>query len=364
MQRCLKILVFMVILIVLAYLYRAELKETTMQYLTLSEDNVFNALKSKLNLALNTTIKMHIEGQGKDNTSNIASKYLNPFDVLRGENGVIFVETTDRMQPPSLVLCAVESAARVYKDRPVVYFMKGLNDTDSEDAVRKYLPALSSLKNVYVFPLRMEEVFKDTPLLSWYKKVDPKREVYWTHVSSDGCRLALIWKHGGIYFDTDIISIQKIPHQYFLAEESSQYFANSAFGFPSHQEFTWKCMEDFVRHYRGAVWGYQGPNLITRIFNQYCPAPSGNEAVDTVCGNITCLLIKRLYPISYSAWKRYFEVWDKEPTFGDSYALHLWNFMNRDEHRTMVPGSNTLVEHLYQKYCPSTYGLTGKNNMV
>ncbi|KAG8445551.1 hypothetical protein GDO86_010356 [Hymenochirus boettgeri] len=28
--------------------------------------------------------------------------------------------------------------------------------------------------------------------IAMYKKVDPKREPYWTHVSADGCRLALI----------------------------------------------------------------------------------------------------------------------------------------------------------------------------
>ncbi|XP_068089374.1 alpha-1,4-N-acetylglucosaminyltransferase-like [Hyperolius riggenbachi] len=258
------------------------------------------------------------------------------------------------MQPPPLVLCAIESAARLYKDRPVVFFMKGLKDTDSEDAVRKYLPVLSSFKNVYVFSLSMEEVFAETPLSLWYQKVDPKQEKYWTHISADGCRLALIWKHGGIYMDSDIISINQMPHQDFLAKESKVSFANSAFGFTAHHEFIWKCMEDFVLDYHGEIWGYQGPILLTRVGYRLWGF-SGNGEKDIVCGSITCLKIQRFFPLSFPSWKHYFEVWEKEPTFADSYGLHLWNFMNHKEHRAVVYGSNTLIEHLFQKYCPSSH---------
>ncbi|XP_068089377.1 alpha-1,4-N-acetylglucosaminyltransferase-like [Hyperolius riggenbachi] len=268
------------------------------------------------------------------------------------------------MQPPSLVLCAIESAARVYEDRPVVFFMKGLNDSSSEANKKKYFPSLSSFKNVYVFPLRMEEIFADTPLSTWYQKIDPKKELYWTHVSADGCRLALIWKHGGIYMDTDIISIKRIPHQHFLAAETHQYSSNGIFGLSSHHAFTWKGMEDFAQNYQGDEWGYQGPDLFTRTLQQFCTIPQFIEEEDIVCGNIMFLHPFRFYPIPYQIWKRYYEVWDEEPTFDYSYALHLWNYMN-EEGKTMVLGSNTLVEHLYQKYCPSVYGeLAGNKNTV
>ncbi|KAM5164057.1 alpha-1,4-N-acetylglucosaminyltransferase-like [Mantella aurantiaca] len=259
------------------------------------------------------------------------------------------------MQPPSLVLCAIESAAHVYKDRPVAYFMKGLNETNSDKAKKKYFPKFISSNNIYIFPLKFNEVFAGTPLLSWYNKVDPTREIYWTHVSADGCRLALIWKYGGIYMDTDIISIRPIPHQHFLAAESNQCSSNGVFGFPSHHNFTMKSMEDFVLNYRGAVWGYQGPSLFTRILKTICNIPIFNGEADIACGNITFLHPKHFYPIPYPQWKRYYEVWTKTPNFDISYGLHLWNYMNRIERKAMVPGSNSLVEHLYKQYCPSTY---------
>ncbi|CAI9541289.1 unnamed protein product, partial [Staurois parvus] len=189
----------------------------------------------------------------------------------------------------------------------------------------------------------------------FYLQVDPAKEIYWAHVSSDACRLALLWKHGGIYMDTDFISLRPIPHHNFLAAESKEYSSNAVLGFSSHHEFTWKCMEDFVKNYRGDIWGYQGPFLFTRIRNQFCNMAFFNGKEDFMCGNITILSPEHFYPIGPGSFNRYYEVWDKEPTFDICYALHLWNYANRGDHRTIVPGSNTLVEHLYQKNCPSVY---------
>ncbi|KAG8445552.1 hypothetical protein GDO86_010357 [Hymenochirus boettgeri] len=287
-------------------------------------------------------------------------------DILSQGNGIMFIETTDRMKPSPLVLCAVESAARVYSNRSVVYFMKGLPDmhgVNEESEAKKIFPTLSSFDNVYFSPLRMEDIFTGTPLLPWYKKVDPKREPYWTHVSADGCRLALIWKYGGIYMDTDIISMRPIPDVNFLAAQSSKFSSNGVFGLSTHHSFSWRCMEDFVQNYNGAVWGNQGPQLFTRVLEQRCEIPNFVSTEDIKCGNISFLNPQRFYPIPYPAWKRYYEVWDKVPTFDNSHALHLWNFMNKEQ-KMVVPGSNTLVDHLYKQYCPNIYNALKNNENI
>ncbi|OCT81150.1 hypothetical protein XELAEV_18027963mg [Xenopus laevis] len=270
----------------------------------------------------------------QDEPTNKTSSNLRPEDVLRNGNGIIFIETTDRMQPPHLVLCAVESAARIYPDRPIAFFMKGLSDINSledEDKAKKRFPTLLSHDNIYLFPLRLEEVFNNTPLLPWYKTVNPSRETYWTHVSSDGSRLALIWKYGGIYMDTDIISIRPIPLTNFLAAESNLVSSN-------------------------------GPALFTRILKRFfCIIPGFKSTEDIRCGNMTFTNPDRFYPVRGESWKKYYEVWNEYPTFNSSFALHLFNFANK-EHYTMVPGSKTLVDLLYQQYCPSTYGAVLRKN--
>ncbi|XP_056419503.1 alpha-1,4-N-acetylglucosaminyltransferase-like [Hyla sarda] len=288
-------------------------------------------------------------------------------DILNHGDGIIFLETSDTIQPQPLVLCAVESAARVYQDRPVVFFLKGLTELDLEDYEKntlRYFPTLSSQDNIYIFPLITDDIFNSTPLLPWYKKINPKKEMYWIHILADSIRLALIWKYGGIYMDTDIISIRPVPYQNFLAAEYPRTSSNGAFGFSARHNFTWKCMEYFVEDYNGEIWGHQGPFLFTRVIREICDLPDFKDVEDISCGNISFLNIQRFYPIAYGHWQHFYQVWETLPTFNDSYAIHLWNYMNQYEQRTMVPGSNTLVEHLYKKHCPSTYGALQRNESL
>ncbi|XP_075793411.1 alpha-1,4-N-acetylglucosaminyltransferase-like [Pelodiscus sinensis] len=275
---------------------------------------------------------------------------------LSQSRSIIFVETTDRLEPPPLVSCSVESAARIYPDRPIRFFMKGLKNNTRWDSnsTSAAFALLSAMENVFIHPFQMETLFEETPLLPWYRKVNPAKERYWVHVSSDASRLALIWKYGGIYLDTDVISIRPIPVANFLAAQSSQYSSNGVFGFPHHHGFIWGCMEDFVRNYRGYIWGHQGPSLMTRNLKALCNLTNFHKVEDISCQNITFLHPQRFYPIPYPAWRRYYDVWKKRPDFNDSYALHLWNYMN-SERKTAVAGSNTLAENLYKTYCPTTY---------
>lgn len=277
-------------------------------------------------------------------------------DLLSNGRSIVFIETSERVEPPPLVSCAVESAAKIYPARPVIFFMKGLSNT-TQLASNTSSPAfslLSAIENVFFVPLNMKKLFEDTPLFSWYTKINSSAEKYWLHVSSDASRLAIIWKYGGIYMDTDVISIRPIPEKNFLAAQGSRYSSNGVFGFLPHHPFLWGCMENFVERYNSHIWGNQGPNLMTRMLRLWCRLEDFQELDDLKCPNISFLHPQRFYPIPYPEWRRYYQVWGTEPSFNASYALHLWNFMNK-EGRTPVSGSNTLAENLYRKHCPKTY---------
>ncbi|XP_051873194.1 alpha-1,4-N-acetylglucosaminyltransferase-like [Pristis pectinata] len=104
--------------------------------------------------------------------------------------GIIFVESTDNVEPTPLMVCSVESAARLNPDKPVYYFMKGFSGNLSQYPQPEYrgIPLLSSMKNVVILPLNPTELFEDTPLKGWYQKVNPEKERYWIHILADGCR--------------------------------------------------------------------------------------------------------------------------------------------------------------------------------
>ncbi|XP_062901252.1 alpha-1,4-N-acetylglucosaminyltransferase-like [Mobula hypostoma] len=195
--------------------------------------------------------------------------------------------------------------------------------------------------------------------LSFILQVNPKKEKYWTHILADGCRLALIWKYGGIYLDTDIISLRFMPFHNFTCPQSPDLFSNEAISFHyKHHSFLWNCMEDFAAHYSVGIWGHQGPQLILRVVKRWCNTSKLATFIGNQCNGISIRITNRFYPVPYPAWERYYAPWNKEhieQAFSDTYGALVCNFMNNDKKRKVVAGSGLLMEHLFQLHCPTTY---------
>ncbi|XP_067850865.1 alpha-1,4-N-acetylglucosaminyltransferase-like [Heptranchias perlo] len=276
------------------------------------------------------------------------------------KSGIIFVETTDKVEPTPLAVCSVESAARLNPDKRIYYFMKGFSGNLTQYPHPEYagIPLLSSMSNVVLLPLNVSALFEDTPLKDWYQKVNPDLERFWIHVLADGCRLALLWKYGGIYLDTDIISMKPLPFANFTCGEQVDYTSNGAMGFHESHPFMWNCMEDFVAQYIGHIWGQQGPRLITRVLKRWCLSNNLADFTGKECNGISLWITRRFYPIPYPSWENYYASWKKEQiesVFSDTYGAHVWNYKNSIKKRKVIPGSGSLMEYLFQAYCPTTY---------
>lgn len=89
------------------------------------------------------------------------------------EPGIMFVETSDTLIPSELTMCAIESAALVNSRKQVYYFIKEFTGNISalEQTKFKGLHLLSSIHNITLLPLDLEDLFYGTPLFDWYKKV-------------------------------------------------------------------------------------------------------------------------------------------------------------------------------------------------
>ncbi|XP_059843325.1 alpha-1,4-N-acetylglucosaminyltransferase-like [Hypanus sabinus] len=275
--------------------------------------------------------------------------------------GIMFVESTDNVEPTPLVVCSVESAALRNPDKPIYYFMKGFSGNLNQYPQSEYkvIPLLSSVRNVTILPLNLAELFEGTPLKGWYQKVKPEKERHWTYLLADGCRLALLWKYRGIYLDTDIISLRSMPFANFTCPESTETVNNAALGFHyKHHTFLWNCMEDFVAHYNGDIWGQQGPRLITRVLKKWCNTSKLATFIGKECNGISIWITNRFYPVPYLAWGSYYVHWEKgniERAFSASYGAHIWNYMNFRKKANTVAGSGSLIEQFFQLHCPITY---------
>ncbi|XP_067904606.1 alpha-1,4-N-acetylglucosaminyltransferase-like [Heterodontus francisci] len=199
----------------------------------------------------------------------------------------------------------------------------------------------------------------DKLLLALVTMVSPHLERHWTHVLADSCRLALLRKYSGIYLDTDIISMKSLLFANFTCFGEGGFFNNGALGFHViHHDFLLDCMKDFVANYIEHIWGHQGRKLITCVLKRWCKSNNPTNFIGKECNGISLWLRRWFYPISYSSWERYYVPWknkDIESIFSGRYGAHVWNYVNSSKERKIIAGEGSLMEYLFQMYCPITY---------
>ncbi|XP_078305505.1 lactosylceramide 4-alpha-galactosyltransferase [Panthera onca] len=278
-----------------------------------------------------------------------------PISSTPPPGNIFFLETSDRTSPNFLFMCSVESAARAHPESRVVVLMKGLPGGNTSLPRHLGLSLLGCFPNVHVLPLDLEELFRDTPLAAWYAARRRRWEPYLLPVLSDASRIALMWKFGGIYLDTDFIVLKSLRNLTNTLGTQSRYVLNGAFlAFERHHEFMALCMRDFVAHYNGWIWGHQGPQLLTRVFKKWCSVRSLGDS--HACRGVTALPCEAFYPIPWQHWKKYFE--DISPQelrrlLNATYAVHVWN--RKSQGTRFKATSRALLAQLHARYCPTTH---------
>ncbi|XP_006866971.1 PREDICTED: lactosylceramide 4-alpha-galactosyltransferase [Chrysochloris asiatica] len=268
---------------------------------------------------------------------------------------IFFLETSDRTNPNFLFMCSVESAARAHPKSRVVVLMKGLLGDSASQPQNLGLSLLRCFPNVQMLPLDLEALFRGTPLAAWHSAARARWEPYLLPVLSDAGRIALLWKFGGIYLDTDFIVLKSLQNLTNTLGTQSRYVLNGAFlAFERGHEFMALCMRDFVAHYNRWVWGHQGPQLLTRVFKKWCAIRSLGER--QACRGVTTLPREAFYPIPWQNWKKYFE--DIRPEelprlLNATYAVHVWN--KKSQGTRFRATSRALLAQLHARYCPTTH---------
>ncbi|KAM6290830.1 lactosylceramide 4-alpha-galactosyltransferase-like [Porphyrio hochstetteri] len=287
-----------------------------------------------------------------------------PYTVAGGPSpspgDVFFVETSERMDPSYLFTCAVESAARTHPGTRVVVLMKGLACRNASLPHHWGFSLLSCFPNVEIRPLDLRELFSGTPLAKWYLQAQQRWEPYFLPVLSDACRIAIMWKFGGIYLDTDFIVLRNLKNLSNVLGAQSKYVLNGAFlSFEPKHKFIELCMQDFVENYNSWIWGHQGPQLLTRVFKKWCSIRSLRSS--TSCRGVRALPREAFYPIRWQDWKKYFEVVSSSELhhlFNNTYAVHVWN--KKSQGTRLEITSQALLAQLHSHFCPDTYNIMKK----
>ncbi|NXJ02562.1 A4GAT galactosyltransferase, partial [Psophia crepitans] len=274
---------------------------------------------------------------------------------------LFFVETSDRTDPSYLFTCSVESAARTHPGTRVVVLMKGLASGNTSLPNHWGFSLLSCFRNVEFRHLDLTELFSGTPLAKWYLQPEHQKEPYFLPVLSDACRIAIMWKFGGTYLDTDFIVLRNLKNLTNALGMQSQDVLNGAFlSFKPQHEFIALCMQDFVDNYNGWIWAHQGPGLLTRVFKKLCSI--GNIQTNMNCKGVRALSPEAFYPIPWEDWKKLFDTISSSELhkiLKNTYALHVWNKLSHGTRLDIT--SQAFLAQLYSQFCPATYAKMKKD---
>lgn len=226
---------------------------------------------------------------------------------------------------------------RVYSNELPLYFLREFTLAGFAVSVQRY---------------ELTELLRGTPAVTWLsRKAEWQRGPYFYSHLSDIMRVALLFKHGGVYLDFDMILTR--PLKLLRGREASRDHVSSlnaslrglhnALGIESFyngdprrpilngafmyfqrgSRFLWNCMQEYTDTYRPDLWGWNGPELLTRVHARCASVESGLVQLEPPA---------TFYPIH----------WEQAATFAGStqarrqdrmlakirrfsYAVHLWN---------------------------------------
>ncbi|XP_072986249.1 uncharacterized protein At4g19900 [Typha latifolia] len=247
----------------------------------------------------------------------------------------------------------LESLLRHHRDACVVM----LSETMELDFFRDF--AKDGFRVAVAMP-NLDELLEGTPThifaTVWFEW--RKTRHYSIHYS-ELIRLAVLYKYGGIYLDSDVIVLNHLNSLQNSVGIEEQIAGNSTFSgavmvFSKHSPFLMECLKEFHSTYDDTLLKWNGADLMTRVINRL------SSKVDKSYGQLDIKIkpTSVFYPISSTNITRYFaepadefERVEQEALFmrmvKESITFHLWNSITS----TLVPEPGSLVERLLNHYC-------------
>ena len=141
----------------------------------------------------------------------------------------------------------------------------------------------------------------------------------------------------------------------FVAAESGQYLAAGALHVPKHHPVIEMAIEEFRTTYWRQNWGYNGPELLTRVMKVWCRTDDVPSMKRDTCGDLDVLSPTSFYPVHWKAWQPLFaDSADAEWTPPhDTVAVHMWNQFTSGV--AVLKNSSQLYSRLAKDNCPRVF---------
>ncbi|KAH9736430.1 Gb3 synth domain-containing protein [Citrus sinensis] len=207
----------------------------------------------------------------------------------------------------------------------------------------------------------LASLVKDTPAETWLKQIkDGERDPGKISLSvqlSNLIRLAVLYKYGGVYLDTDFIVLKDFkglrnaigPQQVDQATRKWKTLNNAALVFDKGHPILFDFLQEFATTFDGNTWGHNGPYMLTRVTRRVGNTPGYN---------LTILGLEAFYPVNWVQIKRFFKKpateeeskWVDETVLRlseESYGLHLWSSCTRKT----VYDEGSVIDRLIKSHC-------------
>ncbi|KAF2305144.1 hypothetical protein GH714_002044 [Hevea brasiliensis] len=255
-------------------------------------------------------------------------------------------------------LFAIES---VFKSHPNACLVIVSDSMDSETGSFFLRPFLDKGFKVIAIKPDFDYIFKNTHAESWFNElskgsVDPGKVSFGQNLSNL-LRLALLYKFGGTYLDTDVIVLKSfekmrnvIGAQTIDLETGNWSRLNNALLiFDKNHPLLFKFIQEFALTFNGNKWGHNGPYLVSRVVSRV----SGRPGI-----NFTVLPPSAFYPVNWNRIRSLFKgPADKlhsewlhrklEQIRRESLAVHLWN----KQSRKIKVENGSIINHIMLDSC-------------
>lgn len=120
---------------------------------------------------------------------------------------------------------------------------------------------------------------------------------------------------------------------------------------------------DFIANYNGSVWGWNGPNLVTRVLRRICneDLQTGADEIhrEIQCKNFTIFPPQKCYEIHFTELAYFFRTKLSKVAMeriSKSYFVHTWNSMSKEI--KLQKSSTAAYIKLAEQFCPSVLHAT------
>jgi lactosylceramide 4-alpha-galactosyltransferase len=289
---------------------------------------------------------------------------------------VFFLETNlERNEFSTKQLCAIESAAKANPKGKI--FISSIKSEFLNLNLIKQYPNLIWLK------FKPVELFRNTPLWTWWTNGQVFSSPYMSAHISDAARLAILFKYGGFYSDLDTIAVKSFETLSLKSgagylNENGDSLGNGFLHFTKGHSFLEFLMKEFQYKYNPSYWGGNGPTLFIDTMKIYCQFDdffqvlmnkklndTNIKTVGRKCQDLIIYPETFFYPYTYKNG-------ELDILFGknaiinvskiiDSYSIHFYGSLSNKYHVGIHDFS--FYEYLAAQNCPIIYEHVKKNEI-